>query len=149
MLLRGAGVVGVSAVGVAAVPEVASAHGDEHGRHLLGAWMIRHTDDPPSSDSGIAVVTFAAGGVFTAEELPDGSLGLGTWAADGDAFRVVFFESATPQDGQPGIVVKIRVRGHVQGDSISGTYRLTVRNASDNSVVATGTGRFHGERIQV
>lgn len=149
MLLRGAGVVGVSAVGVAAVPEAASAHGDEHGRRVLGAWMIRHTDDPPSSDSGLAIVSFAAGGVFATEELPDGTLGLGTWAVDSDGFEVLFFEAQPAPNGEPGVVVKIRVHGHVHGDHISGTYRLTVRSAADDSVVARGTGTFRGERLRV
>jgi hypothetical protein len=145
-LLRGAGVVGISAVGAAAVPSAASAHESTHG--LLGAWRIRHTDDPPSTDSGIAIVTFAAGGVFATEELPSGSLGLGTWAADGDKFRVLFFESQPGPDGQPGVVVTIRVRGRLRGDHISGTYRLTVRSASDDTVVGRGTGTFRGERLQ-
>ena len=148
MLLRGAGVVGVSAVGVAAVPSAASAHDSEHGGHLLGAWRIRHTDDPPSGASGLAIVTFAAGGVFATEELPDGTLGLGTWTADGDGFRVLFVESQPGAEGEPGVVVTIRVRGSVRGDHISGTYRLTVRSAADDSVVARGTGTFRGERLE-
>jgi hypothetical protein len=130
------------------VPSAASAHETEHPRDLLGAWQIRHTDDPPSSDSGIAIVSFAAGGVFATEELPDGTLGLGTWAPDGDGFKVLFFESQPGVDGEPGVVVKIRVHGHVRGDHISGTYRFTVRSASDDSVVARGTGTFRGERLR-
>jgi hypothetical protein len=151
MLLRGAGVVGVSAVGVAATPAAASAHGDEHGDEHgpLGAWLIRHTDDPPSTDSGLAIVSFAAGGVFATEEMPDGTLGMGTWEVDRDGFEVLFFECQPGQGGEPGVVVKIRVHGQVAGDHISGTYRFTVRSASDDSVLARGTGRFRGERLRV
>jgi hypothetical protein len=150
MLLRGVGVAGVSAVGVAATPAVASANSsDDHGRHLLGAWSIRHTDDPPSTDSGVAIVTFAAGGVFATEELPDGTLGLGTWVANGDGFEVLFFEGQPAVGGEPGVVVKIRVHGRAHGDRLSGSYRFTVRSASDDSVVAHGTGTFRGERVRV
>src|SRR3954454_20582114 len=66
-LLRRAGVAGTTMVGVAAVPEVASAQ-DSHGHHshgLVGAWRLTHTDDPPSGDVGTAIVTFSAGGVLT------------------------------------------------------------------------------------
>jgi hypothetical protein len=149
-LLRGAGVVGASAVGIAAVPAAASAHGhDEHGGRLLGAWRIRHTDDPPSSDTGLSIVTFAAGGVFVTEEIPDGSLGLGTWTGEHDRFEVLFVECQPGEGGAPGVVVSIRVHGRVEYDHIGGTYRLTVRSATDDSVVAHGTGTFHGTRMRV
>jgi hypothetical protein len=151
MLLRGAGVAGASMVGVAAVTESASAHGGgggDHGHRLLGAWKLTHTDDPPSGDTGLAIVAFSAGGVLSVEEIPDGSLGLGAWRSEGDHFRAHFFESAPGDASNPGVVVEVRVRGRVHDDKLSGTYRVSVRSAKDDSVLDTLTGTFHAHRVR-
>ncbi|MDX6318050.1 MAG: hypothetical protein QOD35_1450, partial [Nocardioidaceae bacterium] len=41
-----------------------------------------------------------------------------------------------------------QVRGRLQDDHISGTYRVTVFSDSDNSVLARGSGVFSGNRLQ-
>jgi len=148
MLLRGAGVAGASLAGVAATSEVASAQGSHHdaGHGILGAWRITHTDDPPSGDVGDSIVAFSAGGVFTTEELSDGTLGLGAWSSDGYHFRARFFETSTGPS-EPTINVEIRPRGHVHGDRIAGTYSVTIRT-TDGTVVGTVTGHFAGSRIR-
>ena len=40
------------------------------------------------------------------------------------------------------------VAGDGSDDRISGTYQVTVFSASDNSVVARGSGVFSGNRLQ-
>jgi hypothetical protein len=151
MVLRGAGVAGASVVGVAMSPIAASADQEHGGRHgLLGAWRIVHTDDPGSGGAkGTAIVAFAAGGVITVEETPDGTLGLGAWKSRGQRFRARFFESQPGSSSEPGVVVEIMAHGRLHGDHISGTYHATVRGAADDDVVAMLTGMFTGQRLRV
>jgi hypothetical protein len=149
-LLRGAGVAGASVVGVVAAPEVASAQ-EGHGGHasgLLGAWRITHTDDPPSNESGDAIVAFSAGGVLTVEELGDGTSGLGAWRSEGHRFRARFYEASPGEGSDPGVVVEIRVRGRLHHDHLAGTYAATVRSAADERVLAAFTGEFTGTRVR-
>ena len=148
-LLRGAGVAGASVVGVVAAPEVASAQGGhpEHSHGVLGAWRVTHTDDPPSTDSGDAIVAFSLGGVITVEELGDGTSGLGAWRSDGHRFRARFFEASPGEGSEPGVVVEIQVRGRLHHRRISGTYAATVRSDADDSVLARFTGTFTGTRV--
>jgi hypothetical protein len=151
MLLRGAGVAGAAVVGVAAVPAVASAQQSDHGGRLLGAWRITHTDNPQSQNTPVvAIVTFAAGGVFTNLDInPPSPPGLGAWDSSGDHFKVTFWQGDAGNGGSaPPIVVRVQVRGRLHDDHISGTYRVTVFSASDNSVVARGSGVFSGSRLQ-
>jgi hypothetical protein len=150
-LLRGAGVAGAAVVGVAAVPAVASAQQNDHGSRLLGAWMITHTDNPQSQNTPVvAIVTFAAGGVVTNLDInPPSPPGLGAWESSGDRFKVTFWQGDAGNGGSaPPIVVRVQVRGRLHGDHISGTYRVTVFSASDNSVLARGSGVFTGNRLQ-
>jgi hypothetical protein len=151
-LLRGAGVAGASVMGVAMAPAAASAADEHHsGRHRLwGAWMIAHHDDPASGGAtGAAVVAFAAGGVLTVEEMPDGTLGLGTWTCREHRVRARFFEAEPGDSSSPAVLVDVRVRGELHHDHLSGTYRGTVRTAADDKVVTTFTGTFTSERITV
>ena len=151
MLLRGAGVAGAAVVGVAAVPAVASAQESHHGSRLLGAWRITHTDNPQGQNTPVvAIVTFAAGGVFTNLDInPPSSLGLGAWESSGDQFKASFWQGDAGNGASaPPVVVRVQVRGRVHDDRISGTYRVTVFSASDNSVLARLTGVFSGSRLQ-
>jgi hypothetical protein len=151
MLLRGAGVAGAAAVGVAAVPAAASAQEGHHGSRLLGAWRITHTDNPQGQNTPVvAIVTFAAGGVFTNLDInPPSSLGLGAWESSGDHFKATFWQGDAGNGASaPPVVVRVQVRGRVHDDRISGTYRVTVFSASDNSVLARLTGVFSGSRLQ-
>lgn len=152
MLLRGAGVAGAAVVGVAAVPAVASAQQGDHGsRRLLGAWRITHTDNPQSQNTPVvAIVTFAAGGAFTSLDInPPSTPGVGAWESSGNRFKVTFWQGDAGNGGSaPPIVVRVQVGGRLHDDHISGTYRVTVFSASDNSVVARGSGVFSGSRLQ-
>lgn len=156
MLLRGAGVAGASLVGVAAIPAAASAHGhDDHDSHdssAIGAWFITHKDNPPGDTTpGTSVVTFAPGGVFTAQDLaPLGAAGLGAWEPDGsDRFKVLFWTGAKGETAKdPDVVIKIEVRGKVDHDKVSGTYSGTVYDAKTMKVLVTFTGTFSGARVE-
>jgi hypothetical protein len=151
LLLRGAGAAGAAMVGVAAVPEAASAQRGDAGGRLLGAWRITHTDNPQGQNTPVvAIVTFAAGGVFTNLDInPPSSLGLGAWESSGDHFKAIFWQGDAGNGASaPPIVVRVQVRGRLHDDRISGTYRVTVFSASDNSVLAQLTGVFSGGRLR-
>ena len=151
MLLRGAGVAGATLAGVTATAGAASAHGDGgHDSGVLGSWLVTHTDDPPSNQTGHAVVSFAAGGVLTIVEInPVEPPGAGAWSSHGDRFKGTFWtgDPGDPKAKQPPVVVRVDLRGKVRGDHASGTYRVTVYDAKTNKQLDTGTGKFVGERI--
>ena len=150
MLLRGAGVAGATMAGVAAAP--AAAQAQDHRRHhgVLGSWLVTHADAPPGDTTPVlAVVSFAAGGVFTSLDLaPAAPGGAGAWAAHGHSFTVTFYIGA-PAEGpqQPAVVIKVVATGTVHGDRISGTYRLTIRDATTKKRLDSGHGTFSGHRI--
>ncbi|MGZ4494619.1 MAG: hypothetical protein ACXVWU_07970 [Nocardioides sp.] len=152
MLLRGAGVAGAAMMGVAATPAVASAH-DTRGSHdsnVVGSWLITHTDDPPSNETGHAVASFAPGGVLTEVEInPVQAPGAGAWTSHEDRFKGTFWtgDPGDPSAKQGPVVVKVEVRGKVHGDHLSGTYRVTVYDAKSYKQLATVTGKVHGDRI--
>jgi len=131
---------------------VAAASADEdhsRGHGVLGAWWVTHTDDPPADpNTGITVVTFAAGGAFGADDIrPAGGAGAGAWTATGTHFRANYWTTTPlgPPD-TPGGSVNIRVRGRVHGDSISGTYAVTVYDPA-GAELESGTGTFTGSRL--
>jgi hypothetical protein len=150
MLLRGAGVAGASLVGVAAAAAPAAAHDHHDGHDLLGSWLITHSDTPPSdTDPTTAVVGFAPGGLLITQDIsPVGTAGVGTWESrDGGRFKAMFW-SGSPADGSgPAVVVKISVRGAVDGDKVSGTYRGKVYDAATRALLATIEGTFSGDRV--
>ena len=49
---------------------------------------------------------------------------------------------------RPVLRVRVRPRGRVNGDRISGTYRVQVWDAATGAVLQSGTGRFWGTRIE-
>jgi hypothetical protein len=149
MLLRGAGVAGAGLVGSAALPaEASAATGPQHG--LLGAWRIVHTDNPPGDTSPVAaVVTFAAGGAFSGQDIAPVAPGyLGAWQAWGDRFRVTFWTGENGDQSTPAVTVRVRVRGTRHDDQVRGTYRVTVFAGATTQVVSRGSGTFHGSRLQ-
>jgi hypothetical protein len=154
MLLRGAGIAGASLVGVAAAAAPASAH-DHHDGHdddhdLLGSWLITHSDTPPSeTDPGTSVVGFAPGGLLVTQDVaPVNAAGVGTWESRGDGRYKATFWTGFPADGaQPAGLIKISVRGEVDGDETSGTYRGKVYEAKTRALLDTFEGTFSGERI--
>jgi len=151
MLLRGAGVAGATLVGVAAVPAAAQAH-DHHGDSgVLGSWLVTHADAPPGDTTPVlAVISFAAGGVFSSLDLaPASPGGLGAWSSSGDSVTATFYIGA-PAEGpkQPAVVIKVVATAMVQGDRVSGTYKLTVYNAKTKKRLTSGHGTFSGNRIR-
>lgn len=149
--LRGAGA--VSAVALAGVAGASPALASEKGnRGLTGSWMTTHQDDPPGDPTPIkGVVSFAEGGVLISHDIsPAGPPATGTWARQGsDRFKGTFW-SGFPGDGGPGTpgpTFRVKVRGRVRKDTISGTYRFTVFDPT-GAEDASGTGTFSGERIE-
>jgi hypothetical protein len=151
VVLTRAGAVGaVALAGVAgASPALASEKGN---RGVTGSWMITHKDDPPGDPTPVrGVASFAEGGVLISHDIsPAGPPSTGTWAGQGnDRFKGTFW-SGFPGDGGPGTpggTFRVRVRGRVRGDKISGTYRFTVFDPTGKEI-DSGTGTFRGERIE-
>lgn len=84
LLLRGAGVVGATAGGLSATEEVASAHGRDHRQGPLGAWKIKRTEPQGTELTVAAIFGFAAGGVFTGQDInPVSYTYLGAWESHG------------------------------------------------------------------
>lgn len=145
-MLRGAGVAaGAATLGgvVLAAPADAASSG------LLGGWLITHRDNPPApTDETQAVVTFAAGGVFQVIDIdPVGTPGAGSWSGSASSFHVTFWAGEPGDNGSPALVIRVRPRGKVDGDRISGTYSLTLWDAKTHKQVGTGSGKFWGSRI--
>lgn len=149
MLLRGAGLVGATALGGTAIASSASADGRQGG-DVTGAWLVQHRDDPGGDPTEVTgVVTFAEGGVITSRDLdPAGPPAFGAWKETGHhGFRGTFLTSFP--DGEPPsadfVIAQISVRGRVRRDRIRGTYRFVVHLSTGDVM---GTGTFEGDRIQ-
>jgi hypothetical protein len=150
MLLRGAGVAGATVLGGAALASPAAAHERRVRGGLVGAYLITHKDDPPGDTTPVlAVAALSAGGVLTTQDLhPASTAGLGAWWPDRNhRFRATFWTGFNGHGTEPAVVIRIKIRGRVNGDRISGTHRFTVYDASKHSKLDSGTGTFSGHRI--
>jgi hypothetical protein len=149
-LLRSAGAAGAAMVGGLALTSSAQAD-DGHGG-VEGSWMITHRDDPGGDPTEVkGVVSFAAGGALLNVDIaPPGPAAAGAWEETGSgAFKATFwigFPGMAPD--QPAVTVRVRPRGKVDDDKISGTYTFTGWNAATGESMQSGTGMFWGERIE-
>jgi len=148
-VLLGTGAVAIGGVAVAASASSASANGDSGPS---GSWVISRKDDPPGDTMTVTtVVSFAAGGVLISHDIaPAGPPGTGTWARrDDGGVHGTFWTGQTGPGGpgSPGVTVRVRVRGRVRGDTMSGTYQFSVFDTS-GAVVTEGTGSFTGHPIE-
>lgn len=150
-VLRAAGAAGAAAVAGLVVTDPALA--DDGRSSVIGAWVVTHQDDPPSDPTpGKGVVTFATGGVLENVEIaPSGGVGAGSWTSQGGGrFKAVFLTGSPGQaPGEPDAIVEVRPSGRVRGDRVSGTYTIAVSNAATGETLFTGTGTFHGTRLEV
>jgi len=145
-MLSGAGVAaGAAALGGIALATPAAADGDR----LLGGWLITHRDNPPApANEAQAVVTFASGGAFQVIDIdPVGTPGAGSWSGSASSFHATFWAGEPGDNGSPAVVIRVKPRGKVDGDRVSGTYSLTIWDAKTHKQVGTGTGKFWGSRI--
>lgn len=150
-VLLGAGAAGAVAIGGVAGASSASANGNSDSGPS-GSWVISRKDDPPGDPTTVAtVISFAAGNVLLSHDIaPAGPPGTGTWARRGDGgFKGTFWfgQPGEGGPGSPGFTIRVRIRGNVHKNKISGTYQFTVFNAS-GGVDTSGTGAFSGHRIE-
>ena len=150
MLLRGVGVAGASMAGVAAVTAPASAH-DGHDEHdLLGSWLITHSNTAPSPpEPGTTVVGFAPGGLLVTQDIaPVGTAGIGTWESRGhDRFKASFWSGIPAEGAQPAALIKFSVRGRVEHDAVSGTYRGQLYDTAMHALPDGFEGTFSGVHV--
>jgi hypothetical protein len=147
-MLRGAGAAAGGAV-VSTVALASPALADGGHSRVAGSWMIVHQDEANPTEVQ-AVISFALGGVFISHDIsPAGPPFTGTWERRGDhRFRATFWSGFPGEEGpgSAGPTIRIRARGRVDGDEISGTFTFTVFGP-DGAVLETASGTFSGERI--
>jgi hypothetical protein len=148
-VLLGTGAVAMGGVAVAASAASASASGDSGPS---GSWVLSRKDDPPGDGMKVTtVLSFAAGGVLISQDIsPADSPFTGTWARRGDGgFQGTMWvgQPGPAGPGKPGLTVRVRVRGSVRKDRLSGTYQYSVFDPS-GAVAARGTGSFTGRPIE-
>lgn len=146
-ILLGAGAAGAVAIGaVAGAPSASASHSSP-----AGSWKTTRKDDPPGDPMRVSLIlSFAEGGVVISHDLsPAGPPQTGTWARRADGgFKATFWSGQPGPDGPgaPGFTIRVRIRGSVHMDRISGTYEYWVFDAS-GAVDSTGTGSFSGRRV--
>jgi hypothetical protein len=160
-LLSGAGIAaGAIVAGTAALssPAVADDGGNENddnknGNNITGSWMVNRQSDNDPTDHAMAVLSFAAGNVMIVHDInPAGPPFTGTWARrsnHGFAATVWTGQSGGGPGGPPGPppVLRVHLMGKVVHGMLSGTYEVTVLDATTNDVLFTDTGTFSGQRI--
>lgn len=151
-LVRAAAGVAAGGVLIGGTGVASASAGEGHsGRGLVGTWVVDHTDDPPAEpDPGRTLVSLATGGVLVANDLkPPGPGATGAWASTGhNRFKATAWGAIAGQPGgDPDVTLRLKIRGKVQGDTVSGTYRFTVF-APDDSMLFEGTGTYTGTRLE-
>lgn len=154
-VLLGAGVAasGVALTGLGAGPAAADDGRNRRGRHdLSGSWLVTRADDPPGDPTQVmAVFSFADGGVMIEHDInPAGPPFTGTWAArhGGEFTATIWSGFAGGPGGEAGPTIRVRLRGAIDRDEISGTYDFTVFDPATNAVLDSGTGTFSGTPIE-
>ena len=140
---------GVAAGGVlVAGTGVASASASDSSSGVLGGWWIEHTNDPPADpEPGTTVVSIGAGGIIVSNDIrPAGSVSNGVWAMDGDRFKATFWGTTALGPDMPPGSVRVRVRGHLSGGKLVGTFTVTGYDAT-GAQIFTATGTFTGTRM--
>ncbi|MEO3939281.1 twin-arginine translocation signal domain-containing protein [Dermatophilaceae bacterium Soc4.6] len=150
-VLRAASAAGAAAVTGLALTDSARADDGEGGDSVLGAWVVTHRDDPPGPPNiGKSIVTAALGGALENVEIaPPTGVGAGAWRSlGGGRFQSVFQTGAPGQTAtDPGVIVEVRPRGRVHGNTMSGTYTVRALDADNGAVLFSGTGTFTGIRL--
>ena len=142
---------GAAAIGGVALASSASAT-DNGDSGPSGSWVVSRKDDPPGDTMTITtVVSFAAGGVLISQDIsPADSPFTGTWARRGDGgFQGTMWvgQPGPAGPGKPGLTARVRLRGSLRKDTLSGTYQYSAFDPS-GAVVAHGTGSFTGHAIE-
>jgi hypothetical protein len=118
------------------------------GNGLVGSWWVTHTSDGDPPQEGVTIVNLIAGGVAVENDInPPGLVATGTWDTRGDNRFTASLWGGFPETTEgPAGYVHIEPRGRLDGDTISGTFTVTIFDTSDEEV-ASFTGTFEGERL--
>jgi len=148
-LLAGAGAAGAVAV-LGGLGNATVARADEEGGSGgLGSYLITVTAAPGGPPPFLSVVGFAAGGVLVSVDATGpGSTYVGTWERDGHSLEARFVQFAFDGNRNNVGYERIDVKGKLDGDSISGTFTVTVVPNSGPTQPG-GSGTFSGKRIEV
>src|SRR3954447_1589907 len=142
----------LSGVGVAAGAIVAGtvamsspAKADDGGDHenennngnITGSWMVTRQSDNDPTDHAMAVLSFAAGNVMIIHDInPAGPPFTGTWARGNNrGFTATVWSGGGGGPGDPPAVLRVQLRGNVRKGTLSGTYHLTVLDATTNETL--------------
>lgn len=115
---------------------------------VAGNWWVTHKTDEEPVEEGVTIVHFIDGGTAIANDVnPPGSVSTGIWEETGDnRFKATFWAGFPEGDGNPAGYVVIEVKGRVRGDTVSGTFTVTVFDTSDTELFSF-TGTFEGKRL--
>ena len=128
-------------------------HDNENNGNINGSWMVNRQSDNDPTDHSMAVLSFAAGNVMIVHDInPAGPPFTGTWARqNGHGFRATVWtgQAGGGPGGPPGPppVLRVQLEGDVRKGMLSGTYHVTVLDATTNDTLFEDTGTFSGQRI--
>lgn len=153
-LIRGAGAAagGLAVTGLGgamAAPAAAKDDDDHHDSAIAGSWLASvHGDD---GSELMSVGSFAHGGVAITHDIsPAGPPFTGSWEPRGEnRFRATLWGGFPgPQGpGSVGPTARLRLRGRLRDDELSGTFRFVVFDPN-GAVVERGSGTFEATRIE-
>jgi hypothetical protein len=149
-ILKGAGVLGVGALGALA-PGAALANEDQN-RGLLGSWDTVHiVEAGPFAGTKDGTFSFSPGGVLSANDVDSPATGLGNWVRnEEDGFRFRFQQFVFDPQAPKGTKVIVTGAGTIRGETIQGRFTFKVLDPSGSMIPGLfGSGPFHGERIQI
>jgi len=139
-LLKGLGA-GALAVGAAATLSPATALADDDHKGLVGGWNLNiHPAGEPAFHSA---TTFAPGGVMGTTDSQAGGTGFGVWKQQEDNTFVFRFTAFDFRQGAPGVTVLVSGSASVSGNSLQGTFSVTVFGT------VVGGGTIDGTRMTV
>ncbi|TDO50756.1 hypothetical protein EV643_104254 [Kribbella sp. VKM Ac-2527] len=147
-LLHGAGAAagGAAVVGMGVMAAQPAAASGGSGT-LEGSWLV--DVQQPDGSTLVSVGSFADGGVAITHDIsPAGPPFTGSWAQHSHQWRATLW-SGFPGEGGPGTpgpTARLRLRGEVRADQVSGTFTFTifVPGADPESI----SGTFTGSRIE-
>ena len=137
-MLKGLGA-GALAAGAAVTLGPTSALAHEAG--LTGSWNLKIHPSGQTTFPGIA--TFAPGGVMSTADANSPSAGFGAWQGRAGGRFVFTFTTFDFSHGSPGATVVVSGRGEVDGNSLHGSFKVSVFGTP------VGTGSFEGTRMTV
>jgi hypothetical protein len=137
-LLKG---LGAGALAAGAAVTLAPTTALAHAAGVTGTWNVKI--HPSGQTAFPGVTTFAPGGVMSNTDANSPSAGLGVWQGRAGGNFVFTFTTFDLSHGSPGATVVISGRGQVEGNSLHGSFKVSVGGTP------VGIGTVDGTRMTV